>query len=559
MKDTLILSKRLTKRIMCFVSEDYICSIFTQPSRSNFFVDLKGKTDVLIPTFLTLKKIGVNKNRSVDYNEDAAREAVFLLNCPYLSTEPHPENKYLINPFSRSFIKTTGAKKYWRSESLDRYVKLGSHGLCNNYVGGGTIWDRILATSEKSPIRFRVNYIDEIKKACGISYNNRIDITKLAGWCFREVSFDKGLSKNELTQSAIELFLGTFNITNEEMKALFEITGDLIRFSSNLLNMSNVRANCFNFDPPGSLISNKLIDIDAMSMDRRHYFMSSNPKLEKIIEILREKKQLVLYGPPGVGKTWIAKQIAKCKDWKKTEIVQFHPSYGFEQFIGGYFPVSESDPEGKDVSIAYREGILLRFIELAEKDPALLIIDEINRGNLSKILGEAIMALDRGYEVNIGSHPKEKKLILPDNLHIIGTMNSTDRSIAFVDFALRRRFAFVRLDPDAEVIREHYKRNTRIESDGKSFDLIDLFVKINERIACHAALGREFQIGHSYYMLQMSDLSLFYDSFLYFILPLVEEYSYGNLSVLTDILGERLPYTKSEDDFLDAVIEYLES
>ncbi len=555
---------------MVHITADYIKSVFNETIRKNVFVDLSGRTSLLIPTYLILKMIGVNKHSAVPYNENTARDAAFLLHTPYLSTEAHPLEKYLINPFHKSYLKAFGSKAFWRAESLDDYVKLGRHGLCNNYVGGGTIWDRILATSEKTPIRFRANYIEAIKKECGISYSNRIDITQLAAWCFRELDFDGAPSASRTTQDVIETFLGTFNITEEEQDALFEITGESIQFNLAPLDMTEVRRECFNLDSNADIVMEPLLQQNEINIERRVHFMSINPSIEVISELLRIKKQIILFGPPGVGKTWIAMEIAKVSEWNgNVEVVQFHPTYGFEHFIGGFFPASDTEitkadggevaaDTGAPLKIIYKEGVLPRLAKVAETNPALLIIDEINRGNLSQVFGETIMALDRDYKVVISSHPRECELQLPENLHIIGTMNSTDRSIAIVDFAIRRRFAFIRLEPDARIIREHYNNKTKIEEDSQSFDLVDLFERINSRILRSPALGRDFLIGHSYYLLPDKDFRSLERTFNFSILPLIEEYSYGNPSLLVELLGENLPKRLTGEVLLGAIMDFLE-
>lgn len=217
----------------------------------------------------------------------------------------------------------------------------------------------------------------------------------------------------------------------------------------------------------------------------------------QLSSLLKRKKNIILQGAPGVGKTFIAKKLAYAmmgrKDEERMKLVQFHQSYSYEDFIMGYRPT--------ETGFALHKGVFYEFCKKAEKDPGrdyFLIIDEINRGNLSKIFGELFMLLEndkRGDEVQLLY--SDETFSVPKNLYVIGMMNTADRSLAMLDYALRRRFAFFDIQPGFETdgFRAYQASLESIEFDR----LIDRVKELNAEIKDDASLGEGFRIGHSYF------------------------------------------------------------
>lgn len=250
--------------------------------------------------------------------------------------------------------------------------------------------------------------------------------------------------------------------------------------------------------------------------------------LEKIKYLLEDNHQLIFSGVPGTGKTFVAKEFAKYFTNSASEadlknqfkLIQFHQSYSYEEFMEGIRPEPLKDNKG--MSYPIKAGIFKTFCEEAgnNKDKKyLLIIDEINRGNISKIFGELLFLLEYRDDEIILPYSKNK-FSIPKNVYIIGTMNTADRSLAFVDYALRRRFYFMEFLPDAEVLRKWMDEN----EDKKSDYALNYFIKLNEKI--QTALDEHHQIGHSYFMIKTgtfdkNKLNLIWE---YNIMPLLKEY-----------------------------------
>ena len=224
----------------------------------------------------------------------------------------------------------------------------------------------------------------------------------------------------------------------------------------------------------------------------------SKEQYHELSSLLLNKQNVILQGAPGVGKTYAAKRLAWAimgeRDESRIEFIQFHQSYSYEDFIMGYRPNGNG---GFDL----QAGIFYQFCETARSNPGkkhFFIIDEINRGNLSKIFGELLMLIEKDYrkESAVLAYSKES-FNVPENLYIIGMMNTADRSLALIDYALRRRFSFFEMQPafDSDGFKAYSKG---LNSD--LFEaLIDKIKQLNSEIKDNDALGEGFMIGHSYF------------------------------------------------------------
>lgn len=276
----------------------------------------------------------------------------------------------------------------------------------------------------------------------------------------------------------------------------------------------------------------------------------SEADLKSVIETAGRKKNIILQGPPGVGKTFVSKRLAYLlmgeKDPSRLEFVQFHQSYSYEDFVQGWRPNSEG-------GFYLKSGSFYEFCRKARSDlsrPHVFIIDEINRGNLSKIFGELLMLIEsdkRGLENAIKltySESEADRFSVPENIFIIGLMNTADRSLAIVDYALRRRFAFFNLPPQLESA----KFKAVITKAGGSADLVK---KIRARIGgLNQVIGNErrdlgpgFQIGHSYFCPVSSidsDAEWYLNVINTEIKPLIEEYWFDSPEKVDTLLSQLL-------------------
>lgn len=290
---------------------------------------------------------------------------------------------------------------------------------------------------------------------------------------------------------------------------------------------------------PDDIVEEEEIDYsDYTKEDFLSEVFMSEEDYDSLYAILRRKKNVVLQGAPGVGKTYTAKRLAYSimgkEDAERVMLVQFHQSYSYEDFIMGFRP----DDEG----FKLRTGAFYNFCKKAESDidnDYFFIIDEINRGNLSRIFGELFMLIEddkRGTSLQLLY--SDEQFAVPKNLYIIGMMNTADRSLAMLDYALRRRFAFFNIKPGFET--DGFKKYKKGLKNKKLDNLIDCIESLNNDISTDESLGDGFCIGHSYFCnleaeeINDQELSGIVE---YEIIPLLKEYWFDEPSKINNWSG----------------------
>lgn len=265
--------------------------------------------------------------------------------------------------------------------------------------------------------------------------------------------------------------------------------------------------------------------LDEVFMDEEQY--------NTLIQLIEAKYNVILQGAPGVGKTFAAKRLAYSimgeKDTSRVQMIQFHQSYSYEDFIQGYRP--------NESGFKLESGTFYKFCKMAEADDERLyffIIDEINRGNLSKIFGELLMLIEKDKrEEKINLLYANEKFSIPKNIRIIGMMNTADRSLAMMDYALRRRFAFFDFLPafDNDGFKQYiaYKNNQKLDQ------LVKVTESLNNYISLDETLGDGFRIGHSYFCTEEEITDSWLKSIVeYELIPLIKEYWFDEPTKVRD-------------------------
>lgn len=495
-----------------------------------------------IGIFLLFKRLGMSTTRSYNFKE---RDSTELLDSLYLMGAIFDENELWENGASVIFpmnISEDGLKKAdFYNSGTSPYKHAGR--LKDTVRNSNPSIFKQLDESAYSLVR---NYSDILQKE-GLK-NEKISLVQFAIWLFRFTAFNfkEKVDDRIFTRVIKKSVKDYLRLTDSDFYLVFEddFPGKTIKSSSNHIsgeefrdtlgiNESNIAST---FNKRENELSNQYNVIGDSKIERFALATGDNPTAEQIEEILSFNKQLILVGVPGVGKSFYINQLTNRENgiFNKFTYVQFHPGFTYEDFIGGETFI--------DNSIQSRQGIFVKTIQEATENPNekyLFVIDEINRGNVAEIFGETIQILDRqGYAVDLAKEVDGvKSLTLPDNLYIIGAMNSSDRSISLLDLAIRRRFAFVELFPNYELLSELSIFN--------NYDMGSVLEQINNRILELTGDNQKI-LGHSYLIQSekvewtLNELQIRFNNV---ILPTLKEYAFSDDTLLSGIIGSELSKT----------------
>lgn len=416
-----------------------------------------------------------------------------------------------------------------------------------------------------SSLKLKLNYQELISD--NYLNNKKISLRHLATWIFRFTSFEfeSAPTEFEFTKVVYRAIVKYFKISKRDYSWLFEddLYSNYIQSAENSISGSDLRDN-FEFKKIPNIVDRYEIaslsyqesEFSKQDVERYLSVSGDNPSDSDILQILLSKKQIVITGVPGVGKSRYTRELIQNEIFKEFELVQFHANYSYEDFIGGETLRVENGATTVDI----KKGVFLNFLEKVKKQNEegkskqkyLFIIDELNRGNIAEIFGETILTLDRGYKVKLSKKLTDDGFFeIPDNVYIVGTMNTSDRNIAFLDLAIRRRFAFISLLPNYEFLSERVKIK-----DEESIDLGAVLRKINQKIL-YSLKDSELLLGQSYFIPFSEDeekyewsFEEFKNQFNFVLLPTLKEYSFNDESLVSSIVGEQLADSLQDiDDF----------
>ncbi|WP_096201854.1 McrB family protein [Bacillus sp. FJAT-45350] len=522
----------------------YFLSTKTIKHAYNDLTNVEIKNPSVLFSFLILKGCKFN-SLTLEPLENIPNLGVDLtkrLSWLFGPKEKHTEKSNFINPFSMTEWGTNP------KESMEKWVRTR---LKNNIIGGATTWRNVIREDLKAAqIKFTYDYLDEVKTLTEI-HENKINLIALIVWSNRFTEFERKVTFGELSQE----FLKTFNISEQEFSAFFHTNNNIeLEFQEDPHDAKEIRALIGEPESQEEWINVQLVTEEQSIYARRFEMEKANTNHtsnEQIEKLLNRYYQVILSGPPGTSKSFISSALGE--EFNSVTKIQFHPQYSYQQFVGGYI-VEKSE-------VNYKKGILLNLIDDIKSKPEgekhLLIIDEINRANLSQVFGEVIQCLDRGYTTQILVEGEMSDISLPKNLFILGTMNSSDRTIGSIDHALRRRFINVYCPPNPKVLLD-----LCIPEEG--INVHDLLEKINDNLL-KTHKNRELVIGHALFLdenVKKEDNKYHWDLeslellFNFKVLPMVEEYCYGNFSQIKSVLGDELPSRLSGSDFENAIKEY---
>lgn len=415
--------------------------------------------------------------------------------------------------------------------------------------------DHILEKNQNY-IKFSLDAIDNLIS----NYSKKYNLYSVICWIYRFQFFEAEVSIRDLKKA----FQNQFDFTDNEVFQLFDTKNNyVIKYSEDMWSFEALRVYLDVQNEVGFAKINFPYDLATLNIGKligSFQIMDSSIKAtpEIIKEVLLNYKQLILTGVPGVGKSYF---INRLKDFFEVTLIQFHQNYSYQDFICG-----QTLTQG---SVTLKKGVLLDLIKKANESPKnnfLLVLDEINRGNISAIFGELMFLLDRG-DNSIFLPELNLNISLPENLFILGTMNTADRSLAILDYALRRRFPFIELFPDYDLLDQLLAIQ---KSNGEIERIFGKFLqKVNNNIE-QVLKSKDYKLGHSYllkirersgfktqepYIVNSRELAfvLFYE-----MIPMIVEYNNGDTSCLISIFSDEI-LNCEEANLIESIVIYNEN
>lgn len=503
----------------------------------------------LLAFYLILKLRGLKKNVWVDKNSiylpEELIEALMLLGG-LASPEEHPGKTACMFFTSFNAYKSKPELTYFYNQA-STFKSLPSR--LKDTIDNSAIDN--LGVKNRDDIKFQADVIGKILT----NYEKKFNLYSVICWIYRYQTFEVSYTPNDLRL----MFQRQFNLDDYDILSLFDTEQKFdITYDCKMMDFLTIR--CFLGVDQHVKTGEDRLNYKLSNLNINKYYselrmlLNENIDNNTLKDVIENYKQVILTGVPGVGKSYFIKEL----DGFDIDFIQFHQNYSYQDFV-----VGKTIENGQ---VKTTEGDLIKAIDKANKlknvgGKLLLVLDEINRGNISSIFGELMYLLDRnGNKVKI-SALDDREVFIPENLYILGTMNSSDRSIAVIDYALRRRFPFVKLLPNYKLVNEVVS----IEIGDKEFKRLGDFLNIlNKNIATYFA-NSDYQLGHALFLKPqrktdsngyvLTPKQLMYIIF-YEIVPMLVEYNNGDESVIPEVLSEEI-INSNENTIVDSIQQYL--